>query len=337
MSERFDVRGRLATALLAVLTLAPAAAEAQRAEGKFDRTLTVQGPADIEVTTGSGRIEVSPGSAGRLELSARVTASDGWGLRRRSSLSAAERVRRIEANPPIEQSGGVIRIGHIADEDLREGVSISYTLRVPTDSRLRARTGSGSQEIEGVGGDVEASSGSGSLTLKNLGGRLRASTGSGSIVADGVRAGLHATSGSGSIRATVMDGEILAKTGSGGIDVSQTGAGPVHVSSGSGTIRLRGVRGTLEAGTSSGGLSIEGELAGDWNLSASSGSVAIKLPQSQGFQLDAHTSSGGIDVDFPVTVSGKIDRRSLRGAVQGGGPLLRVRTSSGGISIQKRT
>lgn len=327
-------RGGAAFALLAGLALVPVTAESQRAEGSFQRTLTVSGQADIEVVTGSGRIDVRPGTAGRIEISARIQAHDSW---TRRALSPEERVRRIEANPPIEQSGNVIRIGHLRDEELREGVSISYTLTVPSASTLRSRTGSGSQEIDGVAGAVEASSGSGSLTLKNLGDRLRASTGSGSITADRVAGALHATTGSGSIRATDVNGAITAKTGSGGIDVAQSGGGNVEVSSSSGTVRLRGVRGAVDASTSSGGLSIQGELTGDWRLSASSGSVTISLPQNQAFELDASSSSGGINVDFPVTVTGRINRRSLRGPVQGGGPLLHVRTSSGGISIQKRT
>lgn len=337
MIQRWQIRRYfLAFTAVAAIALAPAAAEAQRAEGSFQRTLSVSGQPDIEVVTGSGQIDVRPGSGGSIEISARVRADDSWGSRRRSSLSAAERVRRIEANPPIEQSGATVRIGHIADEELRDGVSISYTLRVPAASALRARTGSGSQEIEGVGGGVDASSGSGSLRLRDVGTRLRASTGSGSISAETVRGGFHATTGSGSITASGVSGPVVAKTGSGGIDVAQTAGGDVQVSSGSGTVRLRGVRGAVAADTASGGLSIEGELTGDWQLSAASGSIDIRLPQNQGFQLDANTGSGGIDVDFPVTVTGRIDRRSLRGAVQGGGPLLRVRTSSGGISIQKR-
>jgi hypothetical protein len=329
------IRGRwTALALLASIALVPAVAEAQRVEGSFQRTLAVSGQPDIEVVTGSGRIEVRPGPAGRVEVDARIQAHEGWRWQRRSTLSPEERVRRIEANPPIEQSGNVVRIGHIVEEELREGVSISYTLTVPSASSLKSKTGSGSQHIEGVDGAVEASSGSGSLTFRDAGKELRASTGSGSITADRIGGGFHATSGSGSIRATGVTGAITAKTGSGGIDVAQTGKGDVQVSSGSGSVRLRGVRGALRASTASGGLTIEGELSADWRLSASSGTVSIDLPRGQGFELDASTGSGRIDVDFPVTVRGTINRRSLRGSTPGGGPLLHVRTSSGGISIQ---
>lgn len=325
--------GRRAVLLVCLSALVlPAAAEAQRVEGAFQRTLTVDGAPQIDVVSGSGRIEVRAGSAGRVEIEGRIQASSGWG--RRTTISPEEQVRRLEANPPIQQNGGVVRIGHIEDRDLQEGVSISYTLTVPADSTLRTRTGSGSQRIEGVTGDVNATAGSGSLAFRSAGGAVQASTGSGSITAETVNGAFHATAGSGSIRASGVAGAVTAKTGSGGIDVEQTGKGDVEVSSGSGTVRLRGVRGALRASTASGGVTVEGELAGDWRLSAASGSVRISLPPGQGFELDAGTGSGRIDVGVPVTVSGTIDRRSLRGSVQGGGPVLHVRTSSGSIHIR---
>jgi hypothetical protein len=329
---------RTALAMLAAIAFAPGCVEveAQRVEGAFDRTLTVSGTPEVEVVTGSGRIEVQAGPPGRIQITGKIRGSDGWGWNRRGPVSLEERVRRIEASPPIEQSGNVVRIGRLTDKQLADGVSISYTVTVPAPSSLRAKTGSGSQLIDGVEGGVEASSGSGSLTLREIGGRSRASTGSGSITADTVDGAFHASAGSGSIRATRVAGAITAKTSSGSIDIEQTRAGEVTVSSGSGSVRLRGVRGAVQASTSSGGLTIDGDLSDGWRLSSSSGSVIIGLARSQGFELDATTSSGRIEVDFPVAVTGTISRRSLRGSTQGGGPLLRVRTSSGGISIQKR-
>lgn len=317
--------------VLAAGVLAPHPAYAQRAEGSFQRTVTVSGSADIDVVSGSGSIEVRQGAAGRVEISGRIYANDGWGSRR-SRLSAAERVRRLEADPPVEQRGSTVRIGYIAPEELRDAVSVSYVVTVPPGTTLRTNTGSGSQEID-VDGRVDAHSGSGSLRISRAG-ELRASTGSGSVTADAIAGAFHATTGSGSIRVTSAAGPITANTGSGGIEITQTGRGDVAVSSSSGTVRVRGVRGGVVASTSSGGLHIEGEMAADWRLSASSGHVTVDLPRGQRFDLDANSSSGHIDVDFPVTVTGRIDRRSVRGPVGGGGPLLRVRTSSGGVSIQ---
>jgi hypothetical protein len=328
-----DMRIRRHAAAVVVVTvgvLAPQLAHAQRAEGSFQRTVTVSGSADVEVVSGSGSIEVRLGAAGRVDVSGRIRANDGWGWRR-SQLSAEERVRRLEASPPVEQNGNTVRIGHIAPQELRDAVSVSYVVTVPPGATLRTNTGSGSQEID-VDGSVEAHSGSGSLRIIRAGG-LRASAGSGSVTAETVTAAFHVTTGSGSIRVTRAAGPITAKTGSGGIEITQTGRGDVTVSSSSGTVRVRGVRGGVDASTSSGGLHITGEMAADWRLSASSGHVTVDLPSGQRFDLDANSSSGGIEVDFPVTVTGRVERRSVRGPVGGGGPLLRVRTSSGGISI----
>ena len=324
-------RHAAAVVVLTVGALAPQSAHAQRAEGSFQRTVTVSGSADVDVVSGAGSIEVRQGAAGRVEISGRIKANDGWGWRR-SRLSADERVRRLEAQPPVEQRGNTVRIGYIAEPDLRDAVSVSYVVTVPPGVTLRTNTGSGSQEID-VDGSVEVHSGSGSLRIIRAGG-LRASTGSGGVTAETVTAALYATTGSGSIRVTRAAGPITAKTGSGGIEITQTGGGDVAVSSSSGTVRVRGVRGGLDASTSSGGLYIEGEMAADWRLSASSGHVTVDLPRGQRFDLDANSNSGHIDVDFPVAVTGRLERRSIRGPVGGGGPLLRVRTSSGGISIQ---
>jgi len=300
--------------------------EAQRVEGSFERTLTVGQQTDIEMISGSGSIEVRQGSAGRVEVRARVRAGDwGWS---RSGLSAQERVKRIEANPPIEQQGTTIRIGDIKDSDLRDGVSISYDVTVPPGSALRSKTGSGSQRIEGVDGEVVVSTGSGSV------GRVRASTGSGGITAQDVGGAFEASTGSGSIDGLGVKGPISVRTSSGSIEVTQTGAGDVEAESSSGSVRVRGVQGAVRASTTSGSLAIEGQLARDWRLSSSSGHVTVSVPPNQGFELDANSSSGRIDVDFPVTVSGTIGKHSLRGSARGGGPLLHVRTSSGGISIQ---
>ena len=320
------------TVLTAAALLIPAAAQAQRADGSFERTLTVTERPDIEIESGSGSIEVRQGAAGRVEVRGRIRATD-WGWRR-GRYSVEERIKLLEATPPVTQTGNAVRIGHIADADLRNGVSISYEVIVPATSVLGSKTGSGSQRIEGVGGGVDASSGSGSIVVRHSGGRVKASTGSGGITADAIGGEFDASTGSGSIAGTGIGGAMRVHTSSGGIEVTQTAAGDVDASSSSGTVRVRGVNGGLRASTSSGGLHVEGQMAREWRLSSSSGHVTIDVPGSQGLEVDANSNSGSIDVDFPVTVTGTVGKRTLRGSARGGGPLLYVRTSSGGISIQ---
>ena len=332
MTLNISSRHGAAVIVLAVMLMTACTLEAQRVEGSFEKTLTVGPQTEIEIMSGSGSIEVRQGSVGRLEIRAKVRAGEwGWS---RSGVSAQELVKRVEANPPIEQQGNTVRIGDIKDPDLRDGVSISYDVAVPPGTALRSKSGSGSQRIEGVDGDVVVSTGSGSVNVRRSGGRVRASTGSGGITARDVGGAFEASTGSGSIDGTGVKGPISARTSSGSIEVTQTGGGDVEASSSSGSIKVRGVQGAVRASTTSGSLAIEGQMARDWRLSSSSGHVTVSVPANQGFELDASSSSGRIDTDFPITVSGTIGKHALRGAARGGGPLLHVRTSSGGISIQ---
>src|SRR5205814_9737220 len=122
---------------------------------------------------------------------ARIRAGNNWFG---SNRDAQDAVRRLEANPPIEQtgqSGQTIRIGRITDRDLEHNVSISYEILVPAESNVRAHSGSGGETVEGITGRVEVNTGSGGITLRNIKGDLQASTGSGSIHATGLHSGVR--------------------------------------------------------------------------------------------------------------------------------------------------
>lgn len=292
-------------------------AQSQRVEGSFARTLTVSGPVDLEVQTGSGDIEIRIGPAGAVQVNARIRA---WAW---NQSDAAARVREIEADPPIEQHGSTVRVG--LRRGARDGwgkwdggdrVSISYVLTVPAETRLRARSGSGDQVLAGVRGDVDASSGSGDIRVGAAGGAVRATTGSGDIYVDGASAGVE------------------ARTGSGDVVVNDAGSGRTGVGTGSGDVRVAGVRGPLSLHTASGDIRVEGTPTGNWNLAASSGDVHVVMAGNVGFDLQASSSSGRIDSDAPVTVSGRLSRRALRGQVRGGGPLVAISTASGNITVR---
>ena len=64
------------------------------AEGSFQRTLTVTGPVNLDVSTGSGRSQVRTGGSGQVQVVGHIKASDWFG-----SPSAEEKVQRMEKNP----------------------------------------------------------------------------------------------------------------------------------------------------------------------------------------------------------------------------------------------
>jgi len=297
-------------------------------EGSFQRTLQVNGPVNLDLTTGSGSINVRTGSSTEVQVTGHIKVTNWFGG------DADERVKRIEANPPIQQSGNDIRIGHVDDTQLLHNISISYDLVVPAETQLHSHTGSGSQSVEGIRRQVEIESGSGSLKISDIGDTVRAETGSGEIAIDRVKGSVRTKAGSGSIRATDIAGGFEGHTGSGRITLEQTASGSVRADTGSGGMELRGIHGSLEAQAGSGTITAEGNPTGSWTVHSGSGTIRLKLASDAAFDLDAHTSSGSISVSQPVTVQGSMGRKELRGKVHGGGVPVEVETGSGNIEIQ---
>ena len=145
MKHRIVVPSMLSAWSVAGLTLAvlicfrpsPAAAAA---EGSFQRALQVTGPVHLDLSTGSGNVEVRTGNSDQVRVTGRIRASEWFGG------NAEEKIKRLEANPPIQQSGNDIRIGHIDDPELRHNISISYEVVVPAETDLRVQSGSGRSE-----------------------------------------------------------------------------------------------------------------------------------------------------------------------------------------------
>jgi len=315
-------------ALAATLVAGTSMPALASAEGSFQRTLQVSGPVNLDVSTGSGNIRVRPGGSAQVEVIGRIKVTNWFGR------DAEDRVRRIEANPPIQQSGNNIRIGHIDDPELRRNISISYELTVPAETELHSHSGSGNQIIEGIHGTVEVEAGSGNLKISDIGSKVRAEAGSGDIQIEHVKGNVHTKAGSGSIRATDIAGGFEAHTGSGHISLEQTAPGSVSADSGSGGMDLRGVHGTLEATAGSGDIRAEGEPTGGWTVRTGSGTVQLKLAPGAAFDLNARTSSGSLSVAQPVTVQGSMGRKEIHGKVNGGGVPVHVETGSGSIEIE---
>ena len=291
-------------------------ASALGASGSFEESLSVNEPLVLDVSTGSGSIKITTSDSGRAEIKGQIKVGGGWFFSRRSSSEKQEMVDQLESNPPVSLVDGRLEVGHIKDKAYKHNVSISYEIVVPPGTEVVSHTGSGSQTITGVAGPVYARTGSGSVTLTEIGGAVNAHTGSGSI------------------RANEIAGAFEAHTGSGRVWLTQIAPGDVVVTTGSGGSELHGVVGALRVKAGSGRVEVDGQQIGNWNVDTGSGSVRISLPDDAAFELDARTGSGGISIDHPLTVQGKISKKHLRGEVRGGGDQLTIETGSGGINIE---
>jgi hypothetical protein len=93
----------------------------------------------------------------------------------------------------------------------------------------------------------------------------------------------------------------------------------------------------VQGSTSGGSISavLPSPLPDEVKLSTSGGGVTVRVSEDAAFNLDAATSAGGVSSELPVTVVGKIARDRMKGAVNGGGKSVVLRTSAGSIHVKK--
>lgn len=134
-------------------------------------------------------------------------------------------------------------------------------------------------------------------------------------------------------RATDLDLEAE----NGGISVDNVSSN-VRLETTNGGVHLRDVGGDIHGGTTNGGVTVE--LSGDhWNgegldLRTTNGGVRLALPANYSARLTTGTVNGGMNVDFPITVQGRISREITADIGRGGAPI-RVVTTNGGVTIRK--
>lgn len=106
-----------------------------------------------------------------------------------------------------------------------------------------------------------------------------------------------------------------------------------------GGVSLSRVGGSIEGRTSNGGITVD--LDGStWegqglNVETTNGGVKVSMPEGYSAHLEAHTNHGGLNIDFPIMVQGRLGR-SISTDIGGGGPTLSVRTSNGGVKIARQ-
>ena len=96
--------------------------------------------------------------------------------------------------------------------------------------------------------------------------------------------------------------------------------------------------GGINAKTSGGSIKayISGQPEGDCSLETAGGSVTAYIAEDVAIDVEARTSGGHVSTDVPVIVQGKIRGNRLQGTVNGGGPLLKLRTFGGSIHLRKK-
>ena len=161
---------------------------------------------------------------------------------------------------------------------------------------------------------VEGRTPGGGITLRDVVGSIKA----------------HASGGS--IHAERLNGPAELETSGGRIEIlDATGDLDVHTSGGS--FDLKGIEGSVKAVTSGGNVLAElRSNRGIW-LGTDGGEVTLLLPDNVHAWLDAQTSGGRAQSELPLSSTELAEPSHLRGAINGGGERIELRSSGGSIHV----
>jgi DUF4097 and DUF4098 domain-containing protein YvlB len=227
-------------------------------------------------------------------------------------------------------------------------------------------TGGGSIDVGTVSGDLVLHTGGGSIEVHHANGKVVAETGGGSVEIQSGAQGAEIETGGGSIEVRQCNGRLKVSTGGGSIDLGDVN-GPAEIETGGGSIHLSSAKGPVHAQTGGGGIELNGVPSAHAETGA--GGIVVKLVNTGGERNDSllETSAGDITVyiaaDVAVSVRASVElgnghritsdfadihisseggdrwggpkTLTAEGKLNGGGPVLKIRTSTGDICLKR--
>ena len=245
----------------------------------------------------------------------------------------------------LTTAGGDVRAADLAGPVRIETAGGSITLG-KMGSRVDARTAGGSIRVNDVAGDANLETSGGEIVSGQVAGTLRAETAGGDVVIGGATGPVIAQTAGGHIQIGPAGGSVRAETAGGSIRL-QGARGRVVVDTAGGSIDLLQVESHVKASTAAGRIlaqfSSTRKTFGSSQLESAMGDVFVYLPTSLPLTIDAAIDAAAghrIISDFPLTIQGgeeEVVPTTLRGrgALNGGGEVLKIRTVAGNIEIRK--
>ncbi|HEX2854270.1 MAG TPA: DUF4097 family beta strand repeat-containing protein [Opitutaceae bacterium] len=308
-------RSLLTAALLAVAPFAHA-----KIERMVEKTFTVQPGGTLTVETQGGNIQVQPSADSVVKVIAKQKINAG------SDAEADEILKRLTMS--MEQTGNDVAAS--AKFERRPPgfnfgswppVQVDFIVTVPASFAAELKTSGGN------------------LVVGDLDGKVNARTSGGDIRLGTLRSVVDASTSGGNVSLTEGKSDVKLRTSGGNITVGHVG-GSAELETSGGDIKVESVENTLRARTSGGNVraGVFGLLKGDCELHTSGGDVTAVIDKSAAFRLDASTSGGrviaeGITITLEKSNHGK---SHLSGNVNGGGPLLKLRSSGGDVTVKTR-
>jgi DUF4097 and DUF4098 domain-containing protein YvlB len=171
-------------------------------------------------------------------------------------------------------------------------------IKVPRGMRISVHAVNGRVDVDGIQGDVEVKSSNGSATITEVTGDVQVATSNAKV---------HCCRNRGRLRARSSNGKI----------------------------EIEGHRGAVDASTSNGVIRAQIDHLGKEgiHLATSNGRIVLELPDPVDADVDIRVDNGLIRNDRPLSPGSKEAQGRVAGQLGHGGPLIKLRTSNGMVSM----
>jgi len=229
---------------------------------------------------------------------------------------------------------------------------------------ITAETGGGPIDVGNVGSDLTVRTGGGAINIGSAKGKVVAESGGGNLQLVSGSEGASLETGGGSIRVNKCTGEVKASTGGGGIDLGEINGGAT-METGGGSLKVASASGPVKAETGGGTIELYGVPVA--HVETGAGAVIAKFISGGGGRGDSVLETGVGDItvylmpNVNVTVHASIEAAAghrimsdfteikvsseggqwdpklvtAEGNLNGGGPVLKIRTTMGNIYIRR--
>ena len=167
------------------------------------------------------------------------------------------------------------------------------------------------------GSNVDVSVSNGKITVTSLRGRVRARSSNGSVTIDDVAGDIEVATTNAKVCCAMTCGRLMARSSNGKIELDD------H-------------RGSVDASTSNGLIRVSMDEIGKAGvqLATSNGRILLELPEDANADVDIRVDNGVIRNDRTLCKATRASNGQVRGQLGAGGPLIKLRTSNGSISLR---
>jgi hypothetical protein len=282
-------------------------AEKKIKERADEKKFSVEQKGKLYITSNLGDVHISPGADNEVHIVIKIKGTE-------------KKVDKFTTE--MTQDGNTIKIKGDFDRNLLDkfkfgmfrssSLDVQFNITVPNQFYNNINTAGGDISVKGLKNKQEGNTSGGDIFIENCFGEVWFKTSGGSI---------EVRNCSGSINMATKGGDISVHNSVGGIDLQTSG----------GDITLDDVNGKINGETSGGKINCRALENKGMYLKTSGGGIRIKLPIGTKGNLEASTSFGEVNCAFPFDGTSK--KTKMEGKFNGGGELIKLKTSGGDIKI----